>query len=305
MNENIKEQPSYYAILTADVRYSKELNFFEKVLYADITALTNKNGYCTASNGYFSELFDKTKGTVSKAISKFEKLGFLKVIITRDNNTKQIVDRKLYLLTKITIPMVDNNHTPLVKNHNTPMVENHQENSTSNNTTSINIKNKQKDEVLPENLNIEAFNSWCEYKGKSYSKQGRTLTINKLIQYPKAEQLLMVENSIMNNYKGLFEIKQTSKQVSTQTRPQQNQKSIAEVLIEYVQDRQKGFNQEIATLQAKEKLNWGMHKDLEKVIQDKEYDWYMQNRVAKKQEQPVMNDEEYQAKLLKELYDEN
>ena len=305
MNENIKEQPSYYAILTADVRYSKELNFFEKVLYADITALTNKNGYCTASNGYFAELFNKAKETISRSISKMEKLGFLKVVILRDKATKQIINRKLYLLTKISIPLDENINSPIDKNINAPIDEKVKENSTSNNTTSINIKNKQKDEVLPENLNIEAYNSWCEYKGKSYSKQGKTLTINKLIQYPKAEQLLMVENSIMNNYKGLFEVKQTSKQVSTQTRPQQNQKSIAEVLIEYVQDRQKGFNQEIATLQAKEKLNWGMHKNLEKVIQDKEYEWYMQNRAAKKQEQPVMNDEEYQSKLLKELYDEN
>ena len=106
------EQPNYYAILTAEIRYSKELNFFEKVLVADITALTNKDGYCTASNGYFAELFDKTKETISRAISKFEKLGFLKVVLIYKNNTKEVYQRRLYLLTKISIPLDENINTP-------------------------------------------------------------------------------------------------------------------------------------------------------------------------------------------------
>ena len=300
MNEK-KEQPNYYAILTADVRYSKELNFFEKVLYADITALTNKHGYCTASNGYFAELFDKAKETISRAISKYEKLGFLRVIITRDNITKQVIDRKLYLLIKTLIPLDENVNTPLDENVNTPLDENVKENTTSNNTTSINIKKKQKDLELPSELNIEAYDMWIEYKGKSYSKQGKKISINKLIKFPKDVQLQMVENSIMNSYKGLFEIKQNSTQVSTQTKPQQNHKTVAEVLIEYVQDRQKGFNQEIATLQAKEKLNWGMHKDLDKVIQDKEYEWYMQNRAAKQQSQTQETDKAYAIRVMGEL----
>ena len=162
-------------------------------------------------------------------------------------------------------------------------------------------KEKKTAEILPPELNTEAFKMWIEYKGKNYSKQGRTLTINKLIKYPKDVQLQMVENSIMNSYKGLFEVKPTSTAVSTQTKPKQNQKSIAEVLIEYVQDRQNGFTQEIATLQAKEKLNWGLHKDLAKVIQDKEYEWYMQNRAAKQQSQPQENDDEYVKRVMGEL----
>jgi len=110
----MKEQPNYYSILTADVRYSKELNFFEKVLYADITALTNKSGYCSATNGYFAEIFDKSKETISRAISKFEKLGFLKVIILRDETTKEVIKRRLYLA-----PIDENINTPIDENINT------------------------------------------------------------------------------------------------------------------------------------------------------------------------------------------
>ena len=262
----MNEQPSYYAILTADVRYSKELNFFEKVLYADITALTNKNGYCTASNGYFAELFDNSIRTVSRAISKLEQLGFIKVHMIYKNDTKEVLERRLYLLTKISIPLDKNDYTPRQKCPN-PIDKNVQDNNTRDNNTSINKKNTKKEITLPENLNIEAFNQWCEYKGSSYSKQGKTLSINKLVQYPQHIQLQMVENSIMNNYKGLFEIKPTG------TAPQQQlqNKSIEQVLQEYIQDRKAGATREIATLQAKQKVNWGLHKDLNWVIADFEY----------------------------------
>ena len=52
------DNPSYYAILPANVRYDKNLKPMEKILYAEITALSNKNGYCSASNSYFAKLYE-------------------------------------------------------------------------------------------------------------------------------------------------------------------------------------------------------------------------------------------------------
>ena len=66
------------------------------------------------------------------------------------------------------------------------------------------IKNKQKEYPL---LNLEAFERWIKYKGSSYTKQGITLSRNKLMKFSWLEQMGMVENSIMNNYKGLFDPK--------------------------------------------------------------------------------------------------
>ena len=51
------EKPSYYSIITADVRYDERLKPNEKLLYSEITALSNKYGYCTATNSYFSKLY--------------------------------------------------------------------------------------------------------------------------------------------------------------------------------------------------------------------------------------------------------
>ncbi|MGE9832701.1 conserved phage C-terminal domain-containing protein, partial [Ligilactobacillus salivarius] len=41
----MNEKPGYYSILTANVRYDKRLKANEKLLFSEITALSNKYGY--------------------------------------------------------------------------------------------------------------------------------------------------------------------------------------------------------------------------------------------------------------------
>ncbi|MFT8882628.1 MAG: helix-turn-helix domain-containing protein [Liquorilactobacillus hordei] len=90
------EQPSYFSILTASVRYDPRLKKFadEKVLFSEITALSNKYGYCTASNKYFSRLYDRPIPTISKWINHLKELGYLKVEMVREG--KEIKQRKLF-----------------------------------------------------------------------------------------------------------------------------------------------------------------------------------------------------------------
>ena len=61
----MKEKPNYYAILTAEVRYNKDLTPNAKLLFAEITALENMNGQCFASNRYFADLYGKSKTSIS------------------------------------------------------------------------------------------------------------------------------------------------------------------------------------------------------------------------------------------------
>ena len=117
-----KKTPAYYAIITADVRYDKELKANEKLLYGEITALANKNGFCWAENGYFAELYDVTTRTVSDWISNLVDKGYLKREIIKDNKNR-VKGRKLFINVGTT-PDEENFHTPMEENLHTPMEEN-------------------------------------------------------------------------------------------------------------------------------------------------------------------------------------
>ena len=47
-------KPNYYAIIPAEVRYNEKLTANSKLLFGEITALTNKTGVCWANNKYFA-----------------------------------------------------------------------------------------------------------------------------------------------------------------------------------------------------------------------------------------------------------
>ena len=75
----MKKKGSHYIIIPAEVRYDKRLTNGAKLLYGDICGLTNKFGYCFATNGYFAEAFSCTDITISNWISKLKKCGYIEV----------------------------------------------------------------------------------------------------------------------------------------------------------------------------------------------------------------------------------
>lgn len=91
-----ENQPSYYAIIPSTVRYDENLKFAERLLYGEITALIGKEGYCFASNNYFSKLYGVIPGTISRWISHLDKLGYIKVELIK-NDKKEIIERRIYI----------------------------------------------------------------------------------------------------------------------------------------------------------------------------------------------------------------
>lgn len=109
---NKKEQPNYYAIIPATVRYDTNLKYAEKLLYGEITALANKNGYCYAQNKYFADLYNVTVVSVSRWISHLQELGYIEIEIIRTEN-KEIVSRNIYI---VDIPYYQKNQEGINKN---------------------------------------------------------------------------------------------------------------------------------------------------------------------------------------------
>ena len=95
MNEN-QEKVGYYSVIPATVLYNKELKANEKLLYAIITSLACKEGYCFASNKYLAEKLDVNPKTISSWISDLRDKGFIKLELIRNEN-KQIIQRKIYI----------------------------------------------------------------------------------------------------------------------------------------------------------------------------------------------------------------
>ena len=130
-------KPNYYATIPADVRYNKNLTPNSKLLYAEITALSQKDGSCWASNKYFSKLYNVSTVTVSRWISSLVENGFINREIVYKKGTKEIDKRYLQLC-----------NGGINKNVNAPINKNVKDNNTSINNTSINISNRRKDFVL-------------------------------------------------------------------------------------------------------------------------------------------------------------
>ena len=65
-------KPHYYAVIPADVRYARGITPNAKLLYAEITALCNMNGKCTASTQYFCSLYEVSRVSIQKWLKSLE-----------------------------------------------------------------------------------------------------------------------------------------------------------------------------------------------------------------------------------------
>jgi hypothetical protein len=205
-------QPSYYAIIPAEVRYSA-IKPNAKLLFGELTALSNKHGYSFASNNYFAELYSVSKNTISLWIKELIDAGFISSQLIKDKN--QIIERRIYITFK---------SDTIIKNDERGIIKKDEYNKTSINTIKKNINiNERKfnfkfliwdlKEISIEIKN-EFFNYWSEANHsntkmkfeleKTWDLQKR---INRWIsnskKWTRPEQKSKVEMAISNHQKAL------------------------------------------------------------------------------------------------------
>ena len=89
------ENPNYYAILPAQIRYDSDLNPTAKLLYGEITSLCSKTGECWASNEYFASLYNCTTRTIRRYISQLAKKNYIVVKFVYKDKSNEIEKRTI------------------------------------------------------------------------------------------------------------------------------------------------------------------------------------------------------------------
>ena len=143
----MEERPNFYAIIPANVRYDKRLKPIERLLYGEITALCTKEGFCFATNGYFAELYECTKVSISNYISKLEECGYIRTEYDDGNNRKIFISDSVGL--KNSEGGIKNSFNTLLKENLRGLKNSFKHNNTNNNT--VNNLEKKEEEQTEEN----------------------------------------------------------------------------------------------------------------------------------------------------------
>jgi ssDNA-binding Zn-finger/Zn-ribbon topoisomerase 1 len=110
----LKKNPSFFAIIPATVRYDKSLPQGAKLLYGEISALTNKKGCCWAGNAYFADLYCTSERTIIEWINRLRASGHITTTFKYFPNSKKIAKRLIMLTAaKPAIRPKDNQETPV------------------------------------------------------------------------------------------------------------------------------------------------------------------------------------------------
>ena len=111
-------KPNYYAVIPAEVRYNKKLTPNAKLLYAEITALCNMNGKCTASTQYFCRLYEVSRVSIQKWLKILEDNNYIKRVNTYKLGSKEI-DKRVITLVNISTKekFTDNTNINIINNN--------------------------------------------------------------------------------------------------------------------------------------------------------------------------------------------
>ena len=203
------EQINYYAVIPANVRYDEELPPNAKLLYGEITALCNQNGYCWASNDYFAKLYKCAKSSVSRWISNLKERGYIELELVCKEGSKEIEYRYIKIC----------GH-PIRKNDDTPIRKNEKENNTFSFNTTLNKKKERKktayDEILSSIEDTSLRDLYLEYiKMRKLIKAPMTdralqMLINKVNELEPDDierQKQLLQTAIINNWKSVYPLK--------------------------------------------------------------------------------------------------
>lgn len=94
----MEENRGYYAVIPANVRYDKNIPSSAKLLYGEVSALCNQNGFCWAENCYFAALYGVSDRTIQSWINALVNGGYLYRNFLSTDDGKKITQRCLSIV---------------------------------------------------------------------------------------------------------------------------------------------------------------------------------------------------------------
>lgn len=211
----MEEKPNYFAIIPAEVRYDNDLRANEKLLYGEITALSKQTGECWAGNNYFCELYDVKPNAIAVWIRHLKEKGYID--IEYKYKGKEIQQRI------IKIGGIQKDSTYYSKEYEgihkkiPGGIQKDKENNININNTSINnkkenVKRKYFENEDLNNIFIEYLEMRKKMKAINSDRAINTL-INKLSSYDDDMKYRMIEQSIVNSWKSIYEVKLSKQEI--------------------------------------------------------------------------------------------
>lgn len=200
-----------------EIWLNKNLTQQEKMMLVEIDSLEDEEKGCWASNKHFVNIFGITASRTSQVIQSLYKKGYIR--IDYDMNGKEVETRHIRInrppypektgMLKTDIGMLKND-TEVCQFPKEGYVNFLKENNTYINNTNKNIKegyfeNEDVNELFDEFLKIRE-----KIKAVNSDRAINTL-INKLNKYDDKTKIKMIENSIVNSWKDVYEPKRDDK----------------------------------------------------------------------------------------------
>lgn len=220
-SKNMNESRDFKGVwIPKEVWLDTRLNALDKVILMEIDSLDQGEKGCYASNEHLATFCQCSKTKVSTAISKLIECGYV-YIQNFDGRKRELKSR------------LSNFERQNIKNCNAD-IQNLKESNTDNNTDNNTVSNKKErksksksyDEQIAEYTGneelqdaLKAFVQMRAFIKSPVTEQGLKLLLNKLTKISRndAEKITIVNNSIENNWKGFYGLKEeTSYQKSAQ-----------------------------------------------------------------------------------------
>lgn len=77
--DEVQNRPGFFAVIPANVRYDDRLQASAKLLYGEISALANADGFCFAKNDYFANLYQQSDRNIKRLLRSLEEFGYIQV----------------------------------------------------------------------------------------------------------------------------------------------------------------------------------------------------------------------------------